>query len=209
LSDNFDLASSRRLLHLLHLRPRTYLDLITHTRNHNSEQCQTLELGMVDMMRTEGKQVKVQGPVRFPGYVCRSPRSISVANFHHKQSTVAGEYGLKLLSAGENPVVEYTSSLNPVEQPAANYRISVIAVHGFNGHLENTWTAENSILWLRDLLPQEVPRARILTFGYDTGNRQVFDVGESLVSELSLERRKNKVGTSPRILFFLALSDAL
>lgn len=45
---------------------------------------------------------------------------------------------------------------------------SIIAIHGLNGHRENTWTAENCTLWLKDLLPKRLPAARIITYGYDT-----------------------------------------
>lgn len=41
-------------------------------------------------------------------------------------------------------------------------------MHGLTGHFEKTWTAPNSTnCWLKELLPDKVPDARILTFGYD------------------------------------------
>jgi hypothetical protein len=40
-----------------------------------------------------------------------------------------------------------------------NYAYSV------NGHREKTWTAENGVHWLRDLLPEDLPQARILCGG--------------------------------------------
>jgi hypothetical protein len=44
---------------------------------------------------------------------------------------------------------------------------SIIAVHGLNGKPFKTWTDPGSQkLWLRDILPQDLPRARIMTFGY-------------------------------------------
>lgn len=48
--------------------------------------------------------------------------------------------------------------------------ISVIFVHGLNGHPQNTWTADRTkTFWLHDLLPNNVKRekARILTYGYN------------------------------------------
>ena len=67
--------------------------------------------------------------------------------------TVDGAYGLKVLVEGLNPSVD------------------VVAVHGLNGHREKTWTADNGKLWLRDLLPSRLSRARILTYGYDSRTR--------------------------------------
>jgi hypothetical protein len=40
-------------------------------------------------------------------------------------------------------------------------------VHGLNGHCEKTWTADNGVNWLRDLLPHDLPNARIFSWGYD------------------------------------------
>ncbi|KAK3936742.1 hypothetical protein QBC46DRAFT_345329 [Diplogelasinospora grovesii] len=50
--------------------------------------------------------------------------------------------------------------------------IDLVAVHGLNPtnvafHAEQTWTAENGRMWLRDFLPMTLPKARILLFGYN------------------------------------------
>lgn len=45
---------------------------------------------------------------------------------------------------------------------------SIVAIHGLNGHRENTWIVSNDVLWLRDLLLAELPRARVLIYGYDS-----------------------------------------
>ncbi|CAN9331109.1 unnamed protein product [Alternaria alternata] len=60
--------------------------------------------------------------------------------------------GLQVVCEGTNPVID------------------IVAVHGLNGHCEKTWTAGNgvdSVNWLRDLLPHDLPNARILSWGYD------------------------------------------
>ncbi|KAF8526907.1 hypothetical protein BU17DRAFT_40060, partial [Hysterangium stoloniferum] len=44
---------------------------------------------------------------------------------------------------------------------------SIVAIHGLNGDREESWTADNGSLWLRDFLPQAMATARILTYGYD------------------------------------------
>lgn len=81
---------------------------------------------------------------------------------------------------------------------------SIIAVHGLHGDAYKTWTAkpefpgEEEVLWLRDLLPDEVPNARILAYGYDSDPGKVFDSistnmvhhhATTLVSELHFYRR--------------------
>ena len=79
--------------------------------------------------------------------------------------------------------------------------ISIIAVHGMNvfssdGHSENTWTEEESRThWLRDLLPEILPRARILAYKYNanvvfrTSAAGVEEQARNLLHCLHSERR--------------------
>jgi hypothetical protein len=47
---------------------------------------------------------------------------------------------------------------------------SIVAIHGLNGHARSTWQDPASgKLWLQDFLPDAVPNARIMTYGYDSG----------------------------------------
>ncbi|CCA76739.1 related to LipA and NB-ARC domain protein-Aspergillus clavatus [Serendipita indica DSM 11827] len=49
--------------------------------------------------------------------------------------------------------------------------VDIVAVHGLDGHREETWTTEDGILWLCDLLPSDLPNARILMYEYDADTR--------------------------------------
>ncbi|KAF5709861.1 tetratricopeptide-like helical domain-containing protein [Fusarium globosum] len=97
--------------------------------------------------------------------------------------------GLAVLSEGTNPIVD------------------IVAVHGLNGHREKTWTAENGINWLRHLLPDDVPRARVLSWGYDanthaasgTSSLLLYDHARTLVSDLTRERTLTKCSQRPII----------
>jgi len=70
-----------------------------------------------------------------------------------------------------------------------------------NGHREKTWTAENGTMWLKDLLPNQLPQARILTYGYDTrthgleelSHQSLNNHGINLLSSLCLVREKTNV----------------
>src|ERR1700709_2784469 len=72
--------------------------------------------------------------------------------------------------------------------------IDIVAIHGLNGHWENTWrtTTQNGgrVNWLREFLPQQVPRARVMSFGYDSVlqfSKSVADIGtfaEQLLEDL-------------------------
>lgn len=57
----------------------------------------------------------------------------------------------------------------PDGQTCDPYSPDIIAIHGFNGHKEKTWTQLNNQLWLKDFLPAKLPKARIFTFGYGSG----------------------------------------
>jgi hypothetical protein len=83
-------------------------------------------------------------------------------------------------------------------------RHSIVAVHGslaFEGKHEKKWTAGNSVNWLQDLLPADIPEARIFIWGYDAKahdkstitNPTLYDHARNLVSDLCEERRVTKV----------------
>lgn len=88
--------------------------------------------------------------------------------------------------------------------------IDIVALHGLNGHWEKTWQSDKSTskgggaMWLRDFLPQQIPHARIMSFGYDSVllfSKSTSDVGtfaEQLLESL-LSRRMNVPETRPII----------
>jgi hypothetical protein len=71
---------------------------------------------------------------------------------------------------------------------------SIISVHGLMGKSFSTWTDQKTkSLWLRDFLPEAVPSARIMTFGYDAAiiGRSVLkldDVASNLIAAISSVR---------------------
>jgi hypothetical protein len=78
---------------------------------------------------------------------------------------------------------------------------SIVAVHGLNGHREKTWTSKDNVNWLKDLLPEKIPNARIFSWGYDANTyskshvtvQYLYDHATTLISDLSLERRLTEV----------------
>ena len=80
------------------------------------------------------------------------------------------------------------------------YDFSVVAVHGLGGDAIDTWThPESNAFWLKDFLPQQVPGARILTFGYNAAaafsdsTAEVIDHAKSLLASLVDKREEAEV----------------
>jgi hypothetical protein len=92
---------------------------------------------------------------------------------------------------------------------------SIVAIHGLDGHRERTWTDNNGTLWLRDLLPDEVPNARIFTYGYDArtqargpiSQHTIHEIAQGLVGDLVRERRASKVSSNCHLGFSTAYFD--
>ena len=137
--------------------------------------------------------------------------------------SLKSEFGVNVLTPGDNPVIECVfSHLITVNYAIDHCQFSIVAVHGLDGHLEKSWTADNGVLWLRDLLPERIPHARILTYGYDAYTRgrdrlakeSLHDLANDLVSSLATERRISKVSRGPsypkqQYSYFHRLDDGL
>jgi hypothetical protein len=63
--------------------------------------------------------------------------------------------------------------------------IDVVAVHGLQGDSYQTWTHENGTMWLESILPDKIPQARIMTFGYNS--TIAFSSSEAKLEDKSIE----------------------
>ncbi|KAI6085949.1 hypothetical protein F4821DRAFT_141851 [Hypoxylon rubiginosum] len=90
--------------------------------------------------------------------------------------------------------------------------LDIVAIHGLNGHRDKTWTADNGIHWLRDLLRVDLPNVRILTWGYDANThasdrmscQYLYDHALELVADLT--RKRTLTNSTERPIIFVAHS---
>lgn len=75
-----------------------------------------------------------------------------------------------------------------------------MAVHGLEGDSIETWIhPKSNAFWLKDFLPQQIPDARIMTFGYNAAaafgqsTSDVIDHAKGLLSSLVDKREESEV----------------
>ena len=81
-------------------------------------------------------------------------------------------------------------------------RVSIVFVHGLTGNRERTWThPSTSCFWPSELLPSDLPDARIFTYGYDADVAHFFsaasqsrigDHAQTLLSSLGHVRERTE-----------------
>ena len=84
-----------------------------------------------------------------------------------------------------------------------------MAVHGLGGDAIDTWSHPTSnAFWLKDFLPQQIPDARILTFGYNAAaafsesTAEVIDHAKNLLASLVDKREEPEVhNITPKVDF--------
>ncbi|KAI1772801.1 hypothetical protein F4818DRAFT_453212 [Hypoxylon cercidicola] len=96
----------------------------------------------------------------------------------------------------------------PAEQEGG---IDIVAVHGLGGNYIETWrgkdpASDQHYNWLSDVLPGEIPTARIMSFGYDSAvfSKSVVDIrgyASQLLEELLAKR--STVAEKKRPILFL------
>ena len=79
-------------------------------------------------------------------------------------------------------------------------------VPGLGGHVEKTWQSrKDGTLWPRDLLPSQIPNARVLGFNYNTtlkgtaGNSGIRSHAEGLMMRLFEDRYDTVDKTRPLV----------
>ncbi|KAM0360984.1 hypothetical protein ACHAPK_011831, partial [Fusarium culmorum] len=93
-----------------------------------------------------------------------------------------------------------------VDPPDAD--VDIYFVHGLTGNRTSTWTArEQAAPWPKTLLPSELPKACILTYGYDAyvvsksvaSSNRLIDHAMNLLTDLTNDRRRRNASSRPLI----------
>ncbi|KAG2010685.1 hypothetical protein GB937_007654 [Aspergillus fischeri] len=99
--------------------------------------------------------------------------------------------------------------------------VDIVAVHGLNGHAVETWTARpENICWLShpDFLPKYVPKARVLSWGYNanvssitgpTSANGILGHAQTLVSNLEADRELGEATSRPIIFICHSLGGVI
>lgn len=101
--------------------------------------------------------------------------------------------------------------ITPLYDPP-NATVDLLAVTGLGGHALGSFRDQDNgtTVWLRDFAPQDIPRARIMTYGYETrvigseSTQGVEALAQTLLRTLASFRQRTK--TSDRPLVILAHS---
>jgi hypothetical protein len=111
--------------------------------------------------------------------------------------------GVDILYTGSEPILFEYVSHDPTTHTSREEAemSSLVAIHGLNGDPIKTWTyKETGVMWLRDVLPEVLPKARIMTYGYNanfknfTSRQDLHSIAVKLLVDLSDCRRSEKVG---------------
>ena len=107
----------------------------------------------------------------------------------------------------------------PLYTPEGDIEVDIIAITGLAGHAFGSWAASPH-MWLRDFLPEDLPRARILLYGYDSnlaGSQSkniLTDLSNTFVVKLHTMRSLSRSELRPIVLIghslgCLIIKDAL
>jgi surfactin synthase thioesterase subunit len=93
--------------------------------------------------------------------------------------------------------------ITPLSTPA-DAVVDVVAITGLGGHAMGSFrSTDGSFVWLRDVLPKTLPKARILTYGYDTAlvknksKESVRDLAKVFLDTLAGFRYRTKTQQRP------------
>ncbi|KAF9771509.1 hypothetical protein IL306_010850 [Fusarium sp. DS 682] len=110
-------------------------------------------------------------------------------------------------SLQQSPAITFPDGVEVLVNPP-DAHVDICFVHGLTGNRTSTWTARGqSAPWPKTLLPSELPRACILTYGYDAyvvsksvaSENRLIDHATNLITDLTNDRRCRNASSRPLI----------
>jgi len=102
------------------------------------------------------------------GSALQAPSSESSKSTNKNVPPTKDAYGFHELT---DPAL--TVAIRSHQALAGDFPVDVVAIHGLTGGYESTWLdGDSGVVWLRDLLPTDMPGARIFSHGY---NAEIFN----------------------------------
>ena len=89
------------------------------------------------------------------------------------------------------------------------FSLDIVAVHGLGGHPFNSWTCKKKgkeCFWLQDFLLEDLPGARLYTFGYNSqpffshSVETIRDYAKELIDNLEVEMSSQKTVCIDRLI---------
>ncbi|KAE9571901.1 hypothetical protein CGMCC3_g12123 [Colletotrichum fructicola] len=180
---------------LVHVAINRKHDSLPKFRGRFDEDYQTFKHCLQDMWATAVEDVRR----RFTAD--RKPTYSNIPLVEEKLREALSE---KNLPVGLIPIWPDPQNENATDIPTD---VDLIAIHGVGGHAVRTWTCGDR-LWLRDFVPLDFPRARVLTFGFD--GSVVFNASKSSIANIAAQLlsgiqqlRKSKAEAAERKLIFI------
>lgn len=142
----------------------------------------------------------------------------SLASNKQQIVTVSSSDGPQSIQTPPHSVVDDTTEkyglflvhpTNPApdnEEGRLGCALDIIAVHGITGSAYDTWTHSNGTFWLKDLIPKDLPGARVFSYAYPAGVFCTFATGtirsfaRCLLESLRGERKSKEV--CPLLIFY-------
>jgi hypothetical protein len=91
----------------------------------------------------------------------------------------------------------------PLSDPE-DANVDIVAITGLGGHALGSFrSADGLSVWLRDLAPMDIPRARFITYGYDTAvvasdsNQGIRELAHTLLDGLTIFRQRTQSQQRP------------
>jgi hypothetical protein len=91
----------------------------------------------------------------------------------------------------------------PLSDPE-DANVDIVAVTGLGGHALGSFRSpDGTMAWLRDFAPEDIPRARFITYGYDTtvvssdDNQGVHELSRTLLDGLAIFRQRTQAQQRP------------